>query len=73
MCGIFGYIGRRHDAAKIVFDGLKRLEYRGYDSWGIAVRRIGEIRESENRRNQRIRESEGRKLLSRSMWEQLAW
>jgi len=37
VCGIFGYIGKRSDAAKIVFDGLKRLEYRGYDSWGIAV------------------------------------
>ena len=37
MCGIFGYVGRQSDAAKIVFEGLKRLEYRGYDSWGIAV------------------------------------
>ncbi len=37
MCGIFGYIGKRSDAAKIVFEGLKRLEYRGYDSWGVAV------------------------------------
>ncbi|MDO8618975.1 MAG: glutamine--fructose-6-phosphate transaminase (isomerizing) [Candidatus Daviesbacteria bacterium] len=36
MCGIFGYIGNQ-DAAKIVATGLKRLEYRGYDSWGIAV------------------------------------
>ncbi len=36
MCGIFGYIGSK-DAAKIVATGLKRLEYRGYDSWGIAV------------------------------------
>lgn len=36
MCGIFGYIGKRHDASKIVFEGLKTLEYRGYDSWGIA-------------------------------------
>ncbi len=36
MCGIFGYIGSG-DAAKIVASGLKRLEYRGYDSWGIAV------------------------------------
>jgi len=36
MCGIFGYIGNQ-DAAKIVAIGLKRLEYRGYDSWGIAV------------------------------------
>ncbi|QQG41162.1 MAG: glutamine--fructose-6-phosphate transaminase (isomerizing) [Candidatus Woesebacteria bacterium] len=37
MCGIFGYIGKRTDSAKIVFDGLKSLEYRGYDSWGVAV------------------------------------
>lgn len=37
MCGIFGYIGKRSDSAKIVFDGLKSLEYRGYDSWGVAV------------------------------------
>ena len=37
MCGIFGYVGRQQDAANIVLSGLKRLEYRGYDSWGIAV------------------------------------
>lgn len=36
MCGIFGYVGGQ-DAAKIVASGLKRLEYRGYDSWGVAV------------------------------------
>lgn len=36
MCGIFGYVGKRTDAAQIVYDGLKTLEYRGYDSWGIA-------------------------------------
>lgn len=36
MCGIFGYIGTR-DASKIIHEGLRRLEYRGYDSWGIAV------------------------------------
>ncbi len=35
MCGIFGYIGER-DAVKIVFNGLRTLEYRGYDSWGIS-------------------------------------
>jgi len=35
MCGIVGYIGER-DARKIVIDGLKRLEYRGYDSAGVA-------------------------------------
>src|SRR3990167_1019659 len=39
MCGIFGYVGDRTDAPKIVFEGLKTLEYRGYDSWGIAVRK----------------------------------
>ncbi|MDQ5822812.1 MAG: glutamine--fructose-6-phosphate transaminase (isomerizing) [Chloroflexota bacterium] len=37
MCGIFGYTGERTDAANLVFSGLKTLEYRGYDSWGIAV------------------------------------
>ena len=36
MCGIVGYIGPR-DAAPIILGGLKRLEYRGYDSAGIAV------------------------------------
>lgn len=36
MCGIFGYVGKNHDAAKLVLEGLKSLEYRGYDSWGIA-------------------------------------
>ena len=37
MCGIFGYIGNKNEAARIVLSGLKMLEYRGYDSWGIAV------------------------------------
>ena len=36
MCGIVGYIGAR-DATPIIINGLKRLEYRGYDSAGIAV------------------------------------
>jgi glucosamine--fructose-6-phosphate aminotransferase (isomerizing) len=37
MCGIFGYVGNNKNAAKIVLNGLKALEYRGYDSWGVAV------------------------------------
>ena len=52
MCGIFGYVGQDRDAAAIVLRGLKKLEYRGYDSWGVAVahdggvaleRRVGKI------------------------------
>tara|TARA_B110000444_G_scaffold261519_1_gene314556 strand:+ start:21269 stop:23089 length:1821 start_codon:yes stop_codon:yes gene_type:complete len=37
MCGIFGYLGSRQ-ASNILLDGLRRLEYRGYDSTGIAVK-----------------------------------
>ena len=42
MCGIVAYIGPR-DAAPIILSGLKRLEYRGYDSAGIAVLENGQI------------------------------
>jgi len=42
MCGIVGYIGPR-DATPIILNGLKRLEYRGYDSAGVAVFNGGQI------------------------------
>lgn len=43
MCGIIGYAGRGRDAAKSVYEGLLRLEYRGYDSAGISVLDGGRI------------------------------
>ena len=42
MCGIVGYIGDK-EPTNIVLEGLKRLEYRGYDSAGLATLRNGEI------------------------------
>lgn len=60
MCGIFAYKGQRENAAQIVIKGLKKLEYRGYDSWGVAQRtgetlevhkqvgKIGELDENNN-------------------------
>ena len=43
MCGIVGYIGREHRAIDVILDGLRRLEYRGYDSAGVAVFDQGRI------------------------------
>ncbi len=36
MCGIVGYVGKK-DCTKVLLDSLSKLEYRGYDSAGIAV------------------------------------
>ncbi len=56
MCGIIAYIGsKRREAPRLLFDGLRRLEYRGYDSWGMALignpsievhKRVGAITEA---------------------------
>ena len=43
MCGIVGYIGNK-DCADVLVDGLEKLEYRGYDSAGIAVFEKGLIK-----------------------------
>ena len=44
MCGITGYVGPRQ-AAEVLLEGLSKLEYRGYDSAGIAVRGLdGKVR-----------------------------
>ena len=49
MCGIVGYVGEKQ-AAPILLDGLSKLEYRGYDSAGIAVYDGAEIRQ----KNQKV-------------------
>ena len=42
MCGIIGYIGPK-DVVPVLIDGLRKLEYRGYDSAGVAVVRNGAV------------------------------
>ena len=44
MCGIVGYVGTEERAQDVILDGLRRLEYRGYDSAGLAVIEDGKLR-----------------------------
>ena len=55
MCGIVGYVGPQ-DATPIILNGLKKLEYRGYDSAGLAVLRDGalEIRKDAGKLSQLV-------------------
>jgi len=43
MCGIIGYVGGAEKAVEVILDGLTKLEYRGYDSAGIAIIEDGKI------------------------------
>lgn len=43
MCGIFGIVGAKNNAAQVVIKALKKMEYRGYDSWGICVKQDGKL------------------------------
>jgi glucosamine--fructose-6-phosphate aminotransferase (isomerizing) len=74
MCGIVGYVGSR-SCLPILIEGLKRLEYRGYDSAGIAVqddghlkivKAAGKIRELENRL--KGSHPEGRSGIAHTRW-----
>src|SRR3989442_13147663 len=74
MCGIVGYIGHKK-VASVLLDGLKRLEYRGYDSAGIAVinggnvqvvRSAGKLRDLEE--NLRLTNLEGSFGLGHTRW-----
>ena len=65
MCGIVGYIGQRQ-ASKVVVDGLRKLEYRGYDSAGVAVLGDGEgilLQRSEGKLERLVEKLEGKNLV----------
>lgn len=71
MCGIYGYVGARSDASALVVAGLRRLEYRGYDSWGVAAVRQGQVGLA--RRTGRVNADgvllpEGRAALGHTRW-----
>ncbi len=61
MCGIFGYVGKK-DSVKTVLEGLHRLEYRGYDSAGIAGVKDGKIQYAKEVGKVSILEQEVKKI-----------
>ncbi|MBW6451851.1 MAG: glutamine--fructose-6-phosphate transaminase (isomerizing) [DPANN group archaeon] len=75
MCGIVAYKGDK-DASKVIRDGLKTLEYRGYDSWGIAttddsvidvIKNIGKVSETYDS-NLKISNNGSNKGIGHTRW-----
>ncbi len=75
MCGIFAYIGRKNNASELVLLGLKLMEYRGYDSWGVAskmqtIRKTSDKRKNENKSQFEVEKHVGKigdAILSRKL------
>jgi glutamine---fructose-6-phosphate transaminase (isomerizing) len=77
MCGIFAYYGPQNNAADLAVEGLKNLEYRGYDSWGIAAKtvdgrlelekHVGKISEAKKLKSEII-DSEVHVAIGHSRW-----
>ena len=75
MCGIVGYVGREPRAADVLIDGLRRLEYRGYDSAGVAIMKgdVLEVRRAKGKLinlegNLRERPLQGRLGIGHTRW-----
>ncbi len=73
MCGIVGYVGSRY-ATPILLDGLQRLQYRGYDSAGIAVLNLAgkiEIEKTEGKLGKLLEALKDEALQGSWVWDTL--
>lgn len=69
MCGIVGFTGKQQ-AAPILLEGLSKLEYRGYDSAGLAVRdgkALAQVVKAKGRLNNLAEKTDGRKDFERNL------